>query len=163
MKVNFYAGPLVGKIFRKIAPKIGAKVIMEASWNIAGQIVYKSGKKRYFRYSSLDLNTLGASEISKDKDYANLSSGGDAIDVTSTMHKDFCMFAVKLTRDMGLRLCGVDIMVDGDITLAHQKFWVLEINSAPGLDHYVKTGKAQQKILEDMYLEVLKHWRNNYS
>jgi len=44
---------------------------MEGDWNIAGQILYPSGKKRYFRYSSLDLNTLGASEISKDKDYAN--------------------------------------------------------------------------------------------
>jgi len=332
MKKPAYPGPLVGKIFRKIAPRIGAKVVMEREWNIAGQIIYKSGKKRYFRYSSLDLNTLGASEISKDKDYANffmkrmgyptipgqtffspswaqavdsprgidgaysyaqkigfpvivkpnsgsqgkgvalvhtrrefysamrrifkldcvalvqtpvkgrdyrvvvlddkvisayeriplsvvgdgrstiaqllekkqrgfstssrdtrlrmedprikaklsregltlqstlkrrqqmylldnanLSAGGDAVDVTSTMHPEFRAFAVKLTQDMGLRLCGVDLMIEGDITLTPNKYWVLEINSAPGLDHYVKTGKAQQKIVEDMYLEVLKH------
>ncbi len=325
-------GPLVGEIFRKIAPRIGAKVIMEGVWNIAGQIVYLSGKKRYFRYSSLDLNTLGASEISKDKDYANffmkkmgyptisgktffspawssiidpsrgmegayqyaktlgfpvivkpnsgsqgkgvalchtkrelyanlraifkhdrvalvqtpvkgkdyrivvldnkvisayeriplsitgnskstikqllikkqkdfssssrdteikiedtrmvsklkrqglsfdsilrkgeriflldnanLSSGGDALDVTNVMHKAFTAFAVKLTADMGLRLCGVDLMIEGDITKPMQKCWILEINSAPGLDHYVKTGKRQQKIVEDMYLEVLRH------
>lgn len=44
---------------------------MEREWKIAGQIIYASGQKRYFRYSSLDPNTLGASEISKDKDYAN--------------------------------------------------------------------------------------------
>ncbi len=327
-----YAGPLVAHIFRKIAPRIGAKVVIEREWNIAGQIIYQSGKKRYFRYSSLDLNTLGASEISKDKDYANffmkrmgypvipgmtffspewakaidsprgidaayayarkigfpvivkpnsgsqgkgvalvhtrrefyaamrrlfkldrialvqtpvrgndyrivvlddkvisayqriplnivgdgksnvrkllekkqhsfssssrdtrlrlddprikakltregltlrsvpargqrvylldnanLSSGGDAVDVTTTMHPEFKDFAVRLTSDMGLRLCGVDLMVEGDITQAPNRYWVLEINSAPGLDHYVKTGKAQQKIVEDMYLEVLKH------
>ena len=36
--------PLLGKVLKKIAPKLGAKV--------------------------LDINTLGASEIAKDKDYA---------------------------------------------------------------------------------------------
>ena len=332
MKKLPYPGPLVGKIFRKIAPRIGAKVVIEREWNIAGQIVYRSGRKRYFRYSSLDLNTLGASEISRDKDYANffmkrmgyptvpgktffapkwaeaigsprgidaayayaqsigfpvivkpnsgsqgkgvalvhtrrdfysamrrifkldrvalvqkpvrgrdyrvvvldervisayeriplsvvgdgkssirtllqkkqrhfvsssrdtrlrmedprikaklaragltfesvpergqriylldnanLSAGGDAVDVTDTMHSKFRALAVKLTRDMGLRLCGVDIMVEGDISKPPVAYWVLEVNSAPGLDHYVKTGRAQQKIVEEMYLEVLKH------
>jgi len=327
-----YPGPLVGAIFRKIARKIGAKVVMEPEWKISGQIIYKGGQKRYFRYSSLDLNTLGASEISKDKDYANffmrkmgyatirgktffsprwakaigsdrdidaayryardqgfpiivkpnsgsqgkgvervhtrrefyaamrrvfkldrvalvqmpvegkdyrivvlddriisayeriplsilgdghssisallkrkqlgyiassrdtrlrvedprmvaklrrqgmtlrtvpskgtrvylldnanLSAGGDAVDVTSIVHPEFRSLAVRLTRDMGLRLCGVDLMVDGDIALAPENYKILEINSAPGLDHYVKTGPAQRAIVEAMYLEVLKH------
>lgn len=47
------------------------KAVLEPRWKIVGQILYPRGKKRYFRYSSLDLNTLGASEISKDKDRAN--------------------------------------------------------------------------------------------
>src|SRR3989344_5713132 len=63
--------PLLGKVLRKIAPRIGAAVIMEPKCNIVGQVVYKSGQKRYFRYSSLDLNSLGASKVAKDKDYAN--------------------------------------------------------------------------------------------
>ena len=62
--------PLLGRILKKIAPKIGARVVLEPKWNIVGQIIFKNGKKRYFRYSSLDLNPLGASEISKDKDFA---------------------------------------------------------------------------------------------
>ena len=33
-------------------------------------MVFKNGRKRYFRFSNLDLNTLGASEIAKDKDFA---------------------------------------------------------------------------------------------
>ncbi|MBI4088065.1 cyanophycin synthetase, partial [Candidatus Kaiserbacteria bacterium] len=57
---------------------------------------------------------------------------------------------------MGLRLCGVDIMTEGDITKPPEKFHILEINAAPGLDHYVKTGRAQQKIVEALYLKVLK-------
>ena len=89
-------------------------------------------------------------------DNANLSSGGDSVDVTEIIHKKFKEIAIKLTRDMGLRLCGVDLMIDGDITKAPKKFSVLEINSAPGLDHYATTGPAQDKIVEKMYLEVLK-------
>jgi len=89
-------------------------------------------------------------------DNANLSSGGDAVDVTETIHPEFKKIAIRLTRDMGLRICGVDLMVDGDITEKPSTYWILEVNAAPGLDHYVKTGKAQQKIVADMYLKVLK-------
>jgi D-alanine-D-alanine ligase-like ATP-grasp enzyme len=89
-------------------------------------------------------------------DNANLSTGGDAVDVTKAIHPDFKKIAVNLTKDMGLRICGVDIMVSGDIAERASKYWILEINAAPGLDHYVKTGTAQRKIVEDMYREVLK-------
>lgn len=57
---------------------------------------------------------------------------------------------------MGLRLCGVDLMVEGDISEEPTRYFVLEINAAPGLDHYAQTGATQQKIVENMYLEVLK-------
>lgn len=90
-------------------------------------------------------------------DNANLSTGGDAVDVTGKVHPVFRRIAVKLTRDMGLRLCGVDLMVEGDIGEKPNVYWILEINAAPGLDHYVKMGKQQEKIVEDLYLEVLRH------
>ena len=92
-------------------------------------------------------------------DNANLSTGGDAIDVTKTIHPSFKKIAINLTRDMGLRIAGVDIMVTkGDITqdIKNCEYYIIEINAAPGLDHYVTTGKAQKKIVEDMYLKVLK-------
>ena len=325
------APPFLGELFKKIAPKIGARVIMEPEWGVTGQIVFKNGRKRYFRDSTIDLNPVGASDIAKDKDYANffmkrmgypivpgkafysdawcraigsrrnidaayryakrigfpvfvkpnsgskgiavakahtkkefyramraafgqdrialvqkpivgrdyrivvldgrvisayeriplcvtgdgrstiarllakkqaqferdgrdtalrtddprigenlarqkysmssvpqhdkriflldnanLSTGGDAVDVTDTINPRFKERAARLTRDMGLRICGVDLIVEGDIALPTPRWHVLEVNAAPGLDHYVKTGKAQQKIVEDMYLEVLK-------
>lgn len=331
MKKKNDDGPLLGKIFRKIAPKIGATIVIEPEWNIVGQIVFRNGRKRYFRGSTLDLNPVGASDIAKDKDYANffmkrmgyptvpgktffsndwcraihsrrnidaayryaakigfpvfikpnsgsqgiavaklhtklefyramrsvfkrdrialvqtpvsgkdyrivvldkkvisayeriplnivgdgystvrqllvqkqkqfvatgrdtiiraedkriaenlkrqgytmrsiiprgervylldnanLSTGGDSVDVTSAVHPEFKRVAIHLTHDMGLRLCGVDLMIHGDITEKPDRWWVLEVNAAPGLDHYVKTGKAQAKIVEDMYLKVLK-------
>ncbi len=324
--------PLLGQMLQKIAPRIGATVVMEPEWDIAGQIIFANGRKRYFRYSSLDLNGLGASDIAKDKDYANfflarmgyptiegkvffspdfgraigrpkqnidaafryamtlgmpvvvkpnsgsqgtgvafvqtkrefyvamrrvfktdrvaliqrpvagkdyrvvvlddkiisayerialsvvgdgratvdrllarkqkefrtagrdtsirtddpritiklqrqglsrdsvietgrrvflldnanLSTGGDAVDVTKTIHPEFKKIAVRITKDMGLRLCGVDLMVNGDITQKPADYRVIEINSAPGLDHYAKSGAEQEQIVEDLYLEVLK-------
>lgn len=87
---------------------------------------------------------------------ANLSSGGDAIDVTNRIHPDFKKIARQLTKDMGLRLGGVDFMIQGDIGAKPKKYWIIEINCSPGLDHYVKTGRAQEKIVENMYLAVLK-------
>lgn len=92
-------------------------------------------------------------------DNANLSTGGDSIDVTSDMHPKFRKIAIKLTRDMGLRIAGVDIMVrKGDITQNPKKrsYYIIEINAAPGLDHYVTTGVAQKKTVEAMYLKILK-------
>lgn len=323
--------PLVGRLLKKIAPRIGATVVLEPHWNVVGQITFKSGRKRYFRTSTLDVNTMGASAIAKDKDYANffmshmgyptvpgraffsptwakvtdpkrninaayryalklglpvfvkpnsgtrgtgvalvhtkkdfyramkiifrkddvalvqkqvmgkdyrivvlenriisayerlplsvvgdgrttvagllkkkqrafdradrdtvinikdpriadklkrqgifrrsvlrkgeriylldnanLSSGGDAIDVTESIHPNFTKIATSLTRDMGLRLCGVDLMVEGDLSQKPGRYWVLEINSAPGLDHYAEGGRKQAKIVEDLYCEVLK-------
>lgn len=92
-------------------------------------------------------------------DNANLSTGGDSLDVTKSISKDFAKVAINLTRDMGLRIAGVDVMVTkGDITKSAKQceYYIIEINSAPGLDHYVKSGKAQEKIVEDMYMRVLK-------
>ncbi len=323
--------PILGAMLEKIAPKIGATVLREPQWGIVCQINFKNGKKRYSRYNCVDLNSLGASEIAKDKGYAtffmknmgyptiegktfysnawakaigsadtidkayayalklglpvivkpnsasqgtgvalvhtkkqfydslrqifrkdkiaivqrqvigkdyrivvldnkiisayeriplsvigngrssiqallrakqknfgaierdikikitdprikdklararmtlnsipkkdqkiylldnaNLSTGGDSADVTNDIHKEFKKIAINLTKDMGLRMCGVDLMIQGDIKDKPDVYWVIEINAAPGLDHYITSGPAQQKIVEDLYLEVLK-------
>lgn len=324
---------VLGRILKKIAPKIGATVLLEPEWGVVGQIIFRNGRHSFFRYNTLDLNPMGSSEIARDKDYANffmmgmgypivpgsrtffsdqwcqaigspkrnidaayqyarklgfpvivkpnsgsqgvgvafvhnkrefykavrfvfkqdrivlvqqpvygkdyrlvvldekvisayeriplnvvgdgkstikqllkikqkkfvassrdtriktddpriaiklmhqklnfrsvpdagqrvflldnanLSTGGDSVDVTKVVHSAFKKIAVKLTREMGLRLCGVDLMIKGDISQKPEIYWVLEINSAPGLDHYVKIGKAQERIVERLYLEVLK-------
>ncbi|OGI82688.1 hypothetical protein A3I95_01860 [Candidatus Nomurabacteria bacterium RIFCSPLOWO2_02_FULL_44_12] len=92
-------------------------------------------------------------------DNANLSTGGDSVDVTRTIHPGFKKIAIDLTREMGLRISGVDIMVmEGDITKDPKrcKYYIIEINAAPGLDHYVTTGARQRKIVEAMYLKILK-------
>ena len=51
-------------------------------------------------------------------------------------------------------LFGLEFMIAGDITKKPEAYWILEINAAPGLDHYAKTGKTQEKIVEGLYLKV---------
>ncbi len=325
---------VLGRMLEKIAPRIGARVLLEPRWGIVGQITFKSGRHSYFRYNTLDLNPVGSSDIARDKDFsnffmkkmgyqivpqsktffsknwgkaigskyqnidagykhackigfpvivkpnsgtqgigvslvhnkkefykavnsifkgdkvalvqqpvrgkdyrivvlddkvisayeriplsiigdgkstikqllkikqkqfiassrdtnikiddprikiklahqgknfrtiplkgekiylldnANLSTGGDSVDVTKKVHPSFAKIAINLTRDMGLRLCGVDLIIQGDICQKTDLYWILEINAAPGLDHYVKMGKEQEKIVEALYLQVLKH------
>lgn len=92
-------------------------------------------------------------------DNANLSSGGDSIDVTESIHPAYKKLATKLAKDMGLRMAGVDLMIEkGSINKTPVKngYYIIEINATPGLDHYASTGKKQRKIVEDMYLEILK-------
>lgn len=91
-------------------------------------------------------------------DNANLSSGGEAIDVTEKINPEFSKLAARATEAMGLRLCGVDILTE-DLTLSikEQKDYVLlEMNASPGLENYGAIGRKQALRVDDLYLKVLK-------
>ncbi len=95
-------------------------------------------------------------------DVANLSPGGEAINAIDKIHPKFRDIAIKITRDMGLRFCGVDIMVTrGDISKNPKKekecdYYIIETNSSPGLiGHHVKNSLEQKKLVEGMYLKIL--------
>lgn len=89
-------------------------------------------------------------------DNANLSNGGISIDVTSQIHPGYRDIAVKLTTDMGLRYCGVDLMVENDLTQPPGRYHVIEINAAPGIDNYAASGDEQARIVDQLYVKVLK-------
>jgi D-alanine-D-alanine ligase-like ATP-grasp enzyme len=89
-------------------------------------------------------------------DNANLCSGGTSIDVTDRIHPNFEALCARLTADMGLRYCGVDLMIDGLLSEEPGKYAVIEINAAPGIDNYAAGGPEQEKIVRGLYLEVLK-------
>lgn len=88
-------------------------------------------------------------------DNANLSTGGVAIDYTKTIHNSYKKLAVSVTKDLGLRLCGVDILAK-DITKPQKSYVILELNAAPGLDNYASIGKIQRDRVDKLYLEILK-------
>ncbi len=89
-------------------------------------------------------------------DNANLSTGGDAIDVTDKIHPDYKNLAINITKDMCLRMCGVDLIISDSIANPMKEYVIIEINSAPGLDNYASIGKRQKIIVDKLYLKVLK-------
>ncbi len=89
-------------------------------------------------------------------DNANLSTGGISIDVTDHIHADYRALVCNAARDMELRLAGVDILTSDLSKPLDPHHVILEINAAPGLDHYASSGKKQKKIVEGLYLKVLK-------
>ncbi|MEH2405523.1 cyanophycin synthetase [Nostoc sp.] len=92
-------------------------------------------------------------------DNANLSTGGEAIDFTENIHPDFQKLAVSITKDMQLRLAGVDILTN-DITLPMVDYTIIEVNGAPSLTHYASFGEVQTKRVENLYLKILKALEN---
>jgi D-alanine-D-alanine ligase-like ATP-grasp enzyme len=88
-------------------------------------------------------------------DNANLSTGGEAVDVSATLHPSYRQMAVALTRDLGLRHTGVDILTAAPIDAPLGAYTVLEVNTAPGLDHYAQIGPAQMAVVEAMYAQIL--------
>ncbi len=87
---------------------------------------------------------------------ANLSTGGEAIDVTATVHPSWKKLAAQIAGDMNLRYCGLDVMVQGTLEMSPTSYVILEVNAAAGLDHYARIGRKQMKIVENLYEKVLR-------
>jgi len=64
--------PMLANLFKKIGKKLGVKVYVEKEYNVVGKISYPNGINRYFRWTTLDINTMGASTIAVDKDYSKI-------------------------------------------------------------------------------------------
>jgi len=89
-------------------------------------------------------------------DNANLSTGGEAIDITGTLHPSYRQLALDVSRVMGLRLSGVDVMCP-DAEQPVGDYTIIEVNGAPGLDNYAALGAQQETRVKDLYREVLKY------
>jgi D-alanine-D-alanine ligase-like ATP-grasp enzyme len=89
-------------------------------------------------------------------DNANLSSGGNAIDITETLHTSCRDLAISAARILGLHLCGVDIIcANAEAELL--EYWILEVNGAPGLDNYASIGSKQSQRVRSLYKSILQH------
>jgi len=67
------------------------------------------------------------------KDTANLSTGGTATDVTDIVHPENIFMAERISRVVGLDICGIDLMTsDVSKPLSQTGGAVLEVNAGPG-------------------------------
>lgn len=89
-------------------------------------------------------------------DNANLSTGGDAEDVTTRLHPQFRALGTAVAEALGLRLCGIDLMTTRPIEEAPNAYTIIEVNSAPGLDHFARLGNAQHRVVVGLYERILR-------
>ncbi|MDP2812431.1 MAG: cyanophycin synthetase, partial [bacterium] len=92
--------PYLTSLIQKLAPKVGARVVVEPKWGIASQIIYKNGVARSVRMYSLDLNHIASADIAKDKDYAKffMKKHGYPVAEGQTVFKDSWAKTVKSNR-----------------------------------------------------------------
>ena len=76
---------------------------------------------------------LPEGEFLKLKDTANLSTGGTATDVTDIVHPANVFMAERISKIIGLDICGIDVMTsDISLPLSETGGAVLEVNAGPG-------------------------------
>jgi len=91
-------------------------------------------------------------------DNANLSSGGNSIDVTQDIHPSFVDIAIRAAKVLGLRLAGIDIICDElSVSALNQTWGIIEVNAAPGLDNYASLGEDQAKRVKGLYRCILEY------
>lgn len=98
-------------------------------------------------------------KILKLQDIANLSLGGESVDVIDIIDNKFKGLTIELAKSLNLLLCGIDIIAQ-DISDFNLGYHVLEINSSPGLDNYLYPKEKQDKYIESLYDEILNELSN---
>ena len=58
-------------LLEELGRELGVSVELEPQFRLAGVITSRSGKKSYFKLSTLDCNSSGSAKIAADKDYAS--------------------------------------------------------------------------------------------
>jgi D-alanine-D-alanine ligase-like ATP-grasp enzyme len=108
------------------------------------------------RQSNRDLETIpqAGSRIQL-LDNANMSAGGEAVDLSDQVHASYREMAQRVTHDMGLSLCGVDLMTERDLREPIGDYTIIEINDHPGLEHYSALSGAALERVKALYREVL--------
>jgi cyanophycin synthetase len=89
------------------------------------------------------------------RENANLSTGGNAVDVTDEVHPDFRRMCERAARTVELDICGVDLVVP-DISTPFESGGIVEVNAAPGLRMHVHPSEGKPRdvgaaIIEMMY------------
>ncbi|NNF78848.1 MAG: ATP-dependent carboxylate-amine ligase [Rhizobiales bacterium] len=86
---------------------------------------------------------------------ANLSAGGEVVDVTDKVHARYKQIAKDAADAVGLRFAGIDVLCTG-LDPFDPGYTVLEVNAAPGLNNFAATsGQAHQRV-SALYRALLK-------
>ena len=90
------------------------------------------------------------------KSTANLSTGGTSVDVTDMMHPENIFLAERISRVIGLDVCGVDIMAK-NLTqpLKENGGVILEVNAAPGFRMHLAPSEGLPRNVASPVIDML--------
>ncbi len=90
------------------------------------------------------------------KSTANLSTGGTSVDVTDMMHPENVFLAERISRVIGLDICGVDIMAE-NLTqpLSENGGCIIEVNAAPGFRMHLAPSEGLPRNVASPVIDML--------
>ncbi len=97
-----------------------------------------------------------AGEIVYLKSTANLSTGGTSVDVTDLMHPENIFLCERISRVIGLDICGIDIMAE-NLTqpLKETGGCILEVNAAPGFRMHLAPSEGLPRNVAAPVIDML--------
>jgi cyanophycin synthetase len=90
------------------------------------------------------------------KSTANLSTGGTSIDVTDLMHPENIFLGERISRVIGLDVCGIDIMAQ-NLTqpLKENGGVIIEVNAAPGFRMHLAPSEGLPRNVASPVIDML--------
>lgn len=90
------------------------------------------------------------------KSTANLSTGGTSVDVTDMIHPENIFLAERISRIIGLDVCGIDIMAENLTQPLQQNGGViLEVNAAPGFRMHLAPSEGLPRNVAAPVIDML--------
>ncbi len=90
------------------------------------------------------------------KSTANLSTGGTSVDVTDMMHPENIFICERISRVIGLDICGVDIMAENlTQSLKENGGCILEVNAAPGFRMHLAPSEGLPRNVASPVIDML--------
>lgn len=97
-----------------------------------------------------------AKEVVYLKSTANLSTGGTSIDVTDMVHPENIFLAERISRVIGLDICGIDIMAKNlTQSLKENGGVILEVNAAPGFRMHLAPSEGLPRNVASPVIDML--------
>lgn len=113
--------------------------------------------KQILKERNLTLDSiLPKDEVLYLKSTANISTGGTATDVTDLVHPHNVFMAERISRIIGLDVCGIDIMTD-DISqsISENGGAILEVNAAPGFRMHLAPTEGLPRNVAEPVIDML--------
>ncbi len=90
------------------------------------------------------------------KETANLSTGGTATDVTDIVHPENIFMAERISRVIGLNICGIDLMTtDISKPVSETGGAVLEVNAGPGFRMHLAPTEGMPRNVAASVVDML--------